>query len=167
MFVEEKIEISDELFKYGFANGYIELFDKDGEPMFIGTGFIAALEFPYHITVNNDPDMEVIELKEGQSHALSGSYGPSQFYKDGELKFTVDDGMIAHMDGNRLIVNGQGVTTLRVIVAPYGGEKLITIRVNEADAIPIKPDERRSDPSRYYIIPLTGIDTDRAGQALR
>ena len=105
--VEEKIEISDELFKYGFASGYIELFDKDGEPMFIGTDFIAALEFPYHITVNNDPDMEVIELQKGQSLALSGSYGPSQFYRDGELKFTVDDGMIAHMDGNRLIVSGQ------------------------------------------------------------
>lgn len=130
----EKMEIADEVFTYGFANGYAELYDEKDERTYIGTDFIAAMEFPFRITVNNDPLLEEIILSPGESLELSGTYGPDFYYKDGTVQFTTGNGEIAHMEGNRLVADQAGTTILRVFVSPYGGEKLIRITVPAKDS---------------------------------
>lgn len=133
-YYQEKMEINDEVFTRGFANGFAELYDENGERTYIGTDFIAAMEFPYHITVNDDPALEEITLKAGESLELSGTYGPADYYKDGTVQFATGNGEIAHMEGNRLVADEAGETLLRVFVSPYGGEKLIRIKVAAKDS---------------------------------
>ena len=127
-----KIQISDSLLDYGFANGYIEIVNGNGENVGVGSDFIAALEYPNRIAVNGDENLDTIELKMGESLKLSGSYSPQDFYKGGKVEFSVSDGEIAHMDGSMLYADEIGSTTVRAFITPYGGEKLITVNVLEA-----------------------------------
>ena len=127
-----KIRISDSLLTHGFANGYIDVIDKDGESAGMGTDFIAALEYPGRIVINGDEDLDTIELKMGESLKITGTYSPHDFYKGGTIGFSIDDGEIGHMEGSTLCADEVGTTTLRAFVVPYGGEKSITVNVLEA-----------------------------------
>ena len=123
------IGISDSLLNHGFANGFVDIVDKDENSVGIGSSFIAALEYPSRIIVNDDADLDTIELRVGESIELNGSYAPQDFYKGGTVEFDLEDGEIAHLSDGRLIADEPGTTTIKAFVYPYGGEKLITVNI--------------------------------------
>ena len=164
--VDELLDIDDVFLKHGFANGFADLVDENSEALMVGCDFIAALEYPYHITVNDDPNLEVIELKAGESIELSGTYGPTDYYRNATVEFTTADGEMVHMEGNTLVADEAGETYLRVYDAPFGGVKLIRLRISSEnkplDSEPAddkKPaDSRNATTADSNNIPLyTGI----------
>lgn len=92
----------------------------------------------------------VIELKAGESIELSGTYGPTDYYRNATVEFTTADGEMVHMEGNTLVADEAGETYLRVYVAPFGGVKLIRLRISSENK-PLDPepaDDKKPADSR-------------------
>ncbi len=124
-----KLNIPDERFNFGYSEAYTVIKNKDGDVVSNYEPFRVMLEYPYNIVINGDELLSEIVLKEGESLELNAEYSPKEFYADGNIVYSVDDTSVARMDGNKLIAESEGETTLTAIVDPYGGYKTVKVTV--------------------------------------
>ncbi len=128
------LSIDPAAFSCGSTSAFMEVRDKEDEPVSEAKTFDIFLERPYHIVVNGNENLETVSLRPGQELALSASYAPSDYYLDGDILFAVENSDVARVENGRLVAVAPGATQLEVSVAPYGGYRTIPVVVQDASS---------------------------------
>ena len=119
--------------EFGYIDAFAEPVDKDGNALGDGEDLRLVASKPVDIKLNGAELPEEIKLNLGETFDLNITGIPSIRNEELESSFVSADGEVALVDGNTLIANAAGETTLHGIVNPYNMElQDIKVTVSES-----------------------------------
>ena len=100
---------------------------------------------PYSFKVNGRTDK--LEVEAGKSIVLNTTFMPSLKYKTANIRYSVEDQKIAKTKNNILYGLTEGITTMYLTTAEFGGTKRIDIEVIPSTSPKPSPEPSRGDGS--------------------
>ena len=132
--IDGALTVPTEAFEeFGYIDAFAEPVDKDGNALGYGEDVRMMASKPFDIKLNGAELPEEINLNLGETLELNVTGKPAAMNEALQSSFAADDSEIALVDGNTLIANAAGETTLHGIVNPYSMElQDIKVTVSES-----------------------------------
>jgi hypothetical protein len=109
-----------------------------------------SLTAPVDIKINGGVDS--ISLNADDTAELTVEYSPADRFSDAEIKLVSDDNEVAIVSGNKVIPVGNGTTTIKVYILPYGSyaevEVVVTGFTDTAVTVDTGDNTAQNDTSR-------------------
>lgn len=134
--IDGELNVPKEAFEeFGYIDAFAEPVDKEGNVLGDGEDVRMLASKPVDIKLNGAELPEEIKLNLGETFDLNLTGTPTAMNEVLQSSFASDDSEVALVDGNTLIANAAGETTLHSIVNPYNMElQDIKVTVSESDS---------------------------------
>jgi len=145
-----QIPITEEMIETGRSTMTIRIL-RNGQECSDPYYITAYMERPIDLKITGAEEGR-LKLKQGETLELETKYKQPLYFGESRMLYSVDDSLIAGVDGNTLTAYEPGVTTLSVTTEQFGGQKTVQVTVLPGDVPPVTPTEK--DPEE-------GIETPK------